>query len=217
MKKTAKILISLLLIVSVALSIASCDVLKSFSRLKNGPGTTYADLHKSIWVDTYDEMVTVLSEMKAAGTKTPQIPTFNCDEHGIDVKFQIIIRKSDIADLEAEQSYYDVKLINIDIKCYLFFEDVSLEEAYAFGIYGPDMSCRYYKIEKYESDDVLSSYDGVDDLDIHNIDDSGNSEIGRYHIYYNGKNQFYIQKSWADFELTEEQIEILEKTLVVID
>ena len=234
MKKMTKILISLLLLVSIVFSFASCEVLEDVLVFMSGlnpfvpkfgrPKTKEDGLHavdhyyETKWVETYDEMVDILSKMKAAGTKTPQIPAFDCEEYGIDIKFQITLRRSDLMNLEEGQNYYDIKLHDIYIDCYLFFEEITIEQIKARHsiLHAPYGSFRLYAVEK-KYFDILANPNDYDDLKIHNDRADGTKEIGRYHIYYDGKNQFYIQRSEADFELTEEQIEILKKTVVVIE
>ena len=99
MKKVTKILISILLLVSIVCSFVSCSAINNvIGKLVavDGPGCGLANYEYDVyWVETYDEMLDILSKMKAAGTDTPKIPAFNCDEHGIDVKFRISVHETD--------------------------------------------------------------------------------------------------------------------------
>ena len=216
MKKTAKILISILLLVSIAFSFNSCALGERLSfDGRNDPYSLIHHEYKVYWVETYDEMLDILSKMKAAGTDTPKIPAFNCDEFGIDVKFRIEVHKSDIEKLKDGEEYYDRRLEkNFSIQCYIFLDDIDIQilKAYIDSI----PSVHYYVVKKYNSQEVESFAD-FEDLKIHKQRSDGTTEFREFHIYYNGKNQFYIKKYNEAQELTEEQIEILKKTVVVIE
>ena len=225
MRKFSKIFLSLLLLVAIMLSCASCDsstnVFSMLFGIDGGRKSCGLDNYQYcvFWIDTYDEMIYVLDKMKAAGTQTPQIPAFNCEEYGIDIKFQIVLRRSAVEQLKEGQNYYDVKLSYVSIYCCLFFETVTLEQIQDYSLHELEsgfVNFRLYTVRKFKHSDVLEKpyYRNVR---IHNEGLDGNPEYGKYYIYYNTKNQFYMEKSHIHFDLTEEQIEILEKTLVIIE
>lgn len=219
MRKTAKIFISLLLLFAIACSFASCDLIKRFGD-KDGPGTTYKEAHVAIWVETYDELKFVLDRMKAAGTKTLQIPAFDCEEYGIDVKFQIVLRRSEAEQLQDGENYYDVKLNFVHIVCYLFFEEVTIEQIQARYSIIEGSKCsefRFYRVAMKNRYDVLTPPKDYEDFKIHNVGLNGETNSEIYYMYYDGKNQFYIERSRTYFDLTEEQLETLEKTVVLIE
>ena len=216
MKKVTKILISLLLLVSIVCSFASCEVLEDvFNFMLNpftptfGPGTRAVDMREVRWVESYDEMLEILNKMKNAGTSVPQFIAFDCEEYGIDVKFKISLsKKKDMAKLEPGQSFYDIKLSYVHITCYLFSEDISVAELDKEGVYGPK---HYrYQVSKADHSKIIPDFTDVNQLEI--IDNAD----GRWIVYYQGKTQIYLRPGDQGTELTEEEVEILKKTLVVI-
>ena len=65
--------------------------------------------------------------------------------------------------------------------------------------------------------DVLTPPKDYEDFKIHNVGLNGETNSEIYYMYYDGKNQFYIERSRTYFDLTEEQLETLEKTVVLIE
>lgn len=216
MEEIKKIAIIFLLF-AITVSLVSCNSLTDLYDKINGidgPGATESDAFTVKWVETYDEMVDIANKMKSSGTEVPQFIAFDCEEDGIDVKFRIILSKSDVEKIEDGQSFYDIKLSYVDIKCYIFSENISIAELEKYELSSP--LHYHYTIEKYNKHDVIQSVEGANDLRIDRADPGVAQETGRLHVFYFGKYQFYLQKGDQGAELTDEQIEVLEKTLVVI-
>ena len=216
MKKFKKITISLLVLIAITVSFASCDKLVDFYQKKikriDGPGTSNHEVFECFWVETYDEMLVVLAKMKSAGTQTPKIPAFDCEDQGIDVKFCITVKKADIKELSEGQAYYDTKLSYVGVQCIIFFESVTIKEIEetSYTVF----NCYEVIAAHLEEVDTIQ---GAEDLKLYASDSTVQSEEGKIHVYYNGKNQFYLKKGIKSEALTEDQIAILAKTVVIIE
>ena len=180
MKKMTKILISILLLVSIVCSFASCALGERL--LFDGRNDPYSLIHheyKVYWVETYDEMLDILSKMKAAGTDTPKIPAFNCDEFGMDVKFRIMVHSSDVKKLKEGQKYYDRRLKKgVSIQCYIFLDDIDIPTLIT-RVYSIPSSVHYYAVKKYNSQEVESFAD-FKDLKIHKQRSDGTTELENF-------------------------------------
>ena len=213
MRKIKKSLVALLLLVSVIFSFASCNLIDGVNdfldRNADGPGTTEEDLYEACWIETYEEMLVVVEKLKANGTEVPIIPAFDCEEYGLDIKFQFIISKHLLKNLEDGQEFYDTKISNLNVKCVVFLEDVTIKtlKSYGLGIYNKCLLVN--KIQGVDPEPPTSAA-------VVNIQPSATVE-GRFSVNYNRKAQFALQRGYIEFDLTEEQIEILKKTVAIIE
>ena len=132
MKKTVKIFISVIICVSVLLSLVSCNLLDAINdflnRNEDGPGSTWYDVFQYMWVETYDEMLEIVERTRAYGTEIPKIPAFNCEEYGLDIKFAIRVENKIFDVLDDKYEYFDRKINVFSVRCYIFFEDVTLDQ-----------------------------------------------------------------------------------------
>ena len=219
MRKIKKSLVTLLLLASVIFSFASCDLVVEihnyFNEIgkygKDGPGSTYWDNYEEIWIETYEEMLVIVEKMKANGTEVPQIPAFNCEEYGLDVKFMIALPKHFLNSLEEGQEFYDIKINNFSIRCAVFFEEITIEtlKLYDGGtIYN---KCLTVTVESSRKSNVEIPTN-TEDVTIQPSDIDG-----IYSVKYNDKFQFQLKQGYINFTVTEEQFEILKKTVAIIE
>lgn len=215
MRKIKKSVVALLLLVSVMFSFASCDLINEVKDFLDvdfgGPGTTSYDAIAVKWVETYEEMIAIVEKMRATGTEVPQIPAFNCEEYGIDVKFRILFYSSYISYLEEGKEIYDIPIISVT--CYIFFEDVTIDDLEKYhttpsGMNGYCVTQRNYNIE-------INAPSITDSVEFSKNSVTSSERIS-YGVKYNGEYKFSIVAIDNDIALTKEQIEILKKTLVVI-
>ena len=214
MEKTVKIFISVIICVSVLLSLVSCNLLDAINdflnRNQDGPGTTWNDVYQLMWVETYDEMLEIVERTRAYGTEIPQIPAFNCEEYGLDVKFAITVKNNIFNELDDKYEYFDRKINNFSVICCVFFESMTIEEVKRYS-HIPRCNCVYLKTETIRK---IDSPKGANDVEITRSDSKKEDLV----IYYKGKYQFILSaQEYDDFEITEEQIEILEKTITIIE
>ena len=234
MKKTAKILISLLLIVSVALSIASCEavgyILSRFDRTESrGPYDWYEgcpvpkgytgglfvpyefhELYEIKWLETYEELQDAITRLRAHGTEIHPIALFDCEEYGFDLKFCIVFKRPK-EQLSEGQGYFDRKLDGVEISTYVFFENITIEEL----VYKEVITLQCIHINNYKDSHFFANREITGSFSIEEVVE-WSSLTYLYQVYSNGSALFPFYTYW-DLHLTEEQIEILEKTLVVID
>ena len=221
MKKTVKIFISVIICVSVLLSLVSCNLLDAINdflnRNSDGPGSAWHHVYQYMWVETYDEMLEIVERTKAYGTEIPQIPAFNCEQYGIDVKFAIQVKNSVFNELDDKYEYFDRKINQFLVVCCVFFEDVTIEEVKRY-VYLPTCNCAYVPSVYMTGSANRHHIDNPEDASDVNIEKSEiNSETTWYYVKYKGKYQFRLISNYKEFEITEEQIEILEKTITIIE
>ena len=225
MKKLVRKIVCLFLCISVLLSLTSCDAI--YKKLKEAnskvpPGYTggfntdphYHNTYEIKWLETYDELINAVTLLKANGTKIGdkrylrREPIFNCEEYGLDVKFCIKFNRNLAEEFKEGKDYFDRHIEYVDIKCYVFLESVSINELEY------DLLSRYKRIRVgIISDELFDDPRGADDIRIYYSTDE-NVKNG-YYIYYYGKNQLGIDTNID--EIPEDVIEILEKTLTIIE
>ena len=235
MKKTGKIIISVLIIVAVVVSFTSCNLLAPvLSKLglygnfggkieyddsfpfpegyTGGVQPTYQfHLTNEVkWLETYEEALDAVTRLRAHGTEIGPIALFDCEEYGYDLKFCVIFSRSKSEALSEGQNYFDRKLANVDIITCVFFEDVTIDELIFSSHY-------YYDSIEITAHDTrnATSTQSNDIVNIEKYSINKEYEASSYLVTYNDSPQFTFE-STGYFELTYEQIGILEKTLVVI-
>ena len=223
MKKTAKIVISIIICISVLLSLMSCNLLDAINdflnRNEDGPGSAWHHVYQYMWVETYDEMLEIVERTRSYGTEIPQIPTFNCEQYGIDVKFAITVENDIFDELEDKYEYFDRKINQFSVISYVFFESVTIDEldttsyslSWLNGGYIPSIYMSGNKVQYF-----IGNSEDNENIEIESSGDILGNESKRYSVKYKGKHQFYLVSYYEEFEITEEQIEILEKTIVII-
>ena len=233
MKKTAKILISIMLIVSVALSIASCEavgyILSRFDRTNSrGPRDWYEGcpvpegytggisgdyrFHESYeikWLETYEEMVDAVTRLRAHGTEIHPIALFDCEDYGFDLKFCIVFKRPK-EQLSEGQGYFDRKLDGVEISTYVFFENITIEDLEYYDV----CVLKCAQIYNYQYSRFFATHESTEAISIEKLGQENTLE-NRYAVRDNDSTLFVFY-TYCYLILTEDQIEILEKTLVVI-
>jgi hypothetical protein len=187
--------------------LASCSVF--IQKFAAGPDTTYDKVHDEKWIETSAEMREIIALLKSHGSEVFPIPYFDCEEYGLDIKFCISVHHSVINQLEEGENLFDRRIDNLAIRAFVFFEDVTSEELEKreFESY----KCIY--ITDYQH--LAKNPMGADDVEI-KLDSDPSNNI--YSVFYNGAYQFDFEKTSTNpFGITPEQIEILEKTVSIIE
>ena len=237
MKKLAKIFVCILLLSSVILSLASCDavnhIFSRFNRRKPIVPTGISDWYEGCpvpegytggltynyqihahsefkWLETYEEMVDAVTRLRAHGTEIAPIPFFDCEKYGYDVKFCLSFpRKAQSEELSEGQNYFDRKIVSLSISAYVFFEYMSIDELMYDSVY----ALRHFYIHNDRK-----SLKNPDSNDVISIEKYKMEHSCIYYVYYNNNESSGFRfKTLPSCELSEEEIAVLEKTLVVIE
>ena len=219
MKKSIKVVVSLILCLTMLFAFTSCnfairaDVLFSGSFGNNYIGSAFwnelfntAGDPQYVWVETYDDLAEVVEKMKEQGTMIPRTPVFDCEDDGFDVKFRISYRESTV--FGKNKSYCEKYLYDVSITCYVFFEEVSVEN-YESDPEGYD----YFEVVKFNDGSVIDDPTAYDDIEF--VVRTDNASV--FDVIYNGRYQFECMKGVKSFEITNEQLEIFKSTLKVIE
>lgn len=136
MKKRIKTFIGMILILSVFASLTSCEILglgdnndeKQYTGGFRG-GFHFYD-HKEIhWVETFEEAMTAIEHLRAAGNDIPNVYIADYENDDVDAKYLFIINTSGAKNLKDGEEWYDRKLKSVDrIEYYGFLESVTIEE-----------------------------------------------------------------------------------------
>ncbi len=232
MRKIVKAFLCFTICFSVLLSLLSCGL---FDRNQDGiehewhegcivpegytggviTNRNYHMTYENKWLETYDEFIDAVTLLNSNGSKLPQIPIFNCEEYGIDIKFRFSFQRNLAEELKEGQGYFDRKIDHVSITFYAFFEDVSIEKL------------EYSLVELYDA--VYISRNGFADLDVktdsldgvEDIDVSINKLTDRiaYSFSYNEKKQIILLSTYETFRtdvVTQDHLEIFAKTIEII-
>ena len=220
MKSVFSKIISLVICISVILSCTSCNLWRVVPKGYTGGFNDNPRYHKNYefkWLETYDELMDAVTTLYKNNNSIVSedslslVPIFKCEEYGLDVKFCIKFSKFGVSEQKRGQDYFDRKIGRIDIACYVFFEDVSIEEL----VYSKTKDYKHIKAVQYSIEGEFDDPSGAEDIRIYRAAPDEAKE-GEYVVYYHGKEQLLIQRVKID-EIPEDVIEILEKTLTVIE
>ena len=154
MKKTTKILISLLLLVSIVCSFASCEyvdaVLKRNKEKENQNhehvgcdcyirtpdgytgGVTYLlKFHQQYdvyWLETYDEVLEAIELLKSHGSTIVRTLGFSYDTELIDSKYCFAFEKEKAEPLEEGKNFFDRRIDDGWFAWYGFFDDITIDQ-----------------------------------------------------------------------------------------
>lgn len=138
MKKTTKTIICLILCFAVVFSLASCGVPILLTGGNNRDGYTggiswgapYASIHMEIyWLETYDEAVTALEGLKAAGNEIPEGLISDYESDLVDAKYLFVVDTYKIKKRAKDTKWYDHKYKAVDrVEYYGFLDKISIEE-----------------------------------------------------------------------------------------
>ena len=225
MKKVVRMFINVIICISVLLSLVSCNLLDAINDFLNrnddGPGSAWHHVYQLMWVETYDEMLEIVERTRAYGTEIPQIPAFDCEEYGLDIKFAIQVENDIFDELEDKDEYFDRKINQFLVICYVFFESVTIDELdiTCYSLFW--LNCGYIPSVYMSGNKVQYFIGNSEDNENIKIESEAYSNTNetriKYSVKYKGKHQFYLVSDYEEFEITEEQIEILEKTLTIIE
>ena len=230
MKNFKKVLISILLLISILFSLVSCDFVSNIvDRFTDDPPRGVIEYDESFpfpkgytggvspnyqvhldcevkWLDTYDELKDAVTRLRAHGTEVDPTVLFDCEEYGLDLKFCVISPRYLSEELSEGQGYFDRKLASVSISTYVFFEDASIDEIiFDWLLY--DQSYKYVKIANH----LLHPFSISEDDKI-KIETSNGATL---YVYGNEEYKFKFEQ--YHYTVSEEDIEILEKTLVVFE
>ena len=225
-----KSLVSILLLISILFSLMSCDLVSDIvDRFTEDPPRYHAEYDESFpfpkgytggvntnyqwhldyevkWLDTYDELKDAVTRLRAHGTEVAPTVVFDCEEYGLDLKFCVISPRYLSEELSEDQGYFDRYLVSVSISTYVFFEDASIDEIiFDWILY--DQSYKYVMI----NNTYLRTFSISEDEEI-SIRTSADATLD---AYGNGEYKFNFEQH--HYTVTEEDVEILEKTLVVFE
>ena len=238
MNKTGKIIISFLLLFAIVTLLSSCDLIapvlskiglydkfggkveydESFPFPEGYTGGVESNYQFHLeyeikWIETYEEMIDAVTHLRAHGNDVDPIALFDCEEYGYDLKFCVIFSRNKSEALSEGQNYFDRKLANLTINTYVFFEDVSIDEL----IYNQVSDYKHVKVGYIKNiHSMLKNPHSNIELSIKKGEIANANDRIKYYVAYNDIDQFYFTATYM-FELTDEQIEVLEKTLTVIE
>ena len=130
MKKIVKTLICILIIVSVTVSIVSCKRSRpeGYTGGISGVPPTYYMQNKIHWLETFDEVTTVIGYLRAAGNDIPDTYISSYETDTVDAKYMIICNVEGIPKQKDGEEWYDRKYKSVNVTYYGFLDKISIEE-----------------------------------------------------------------------------------------
>ena len=211
MKRTAKLFVSLILLISILLAFVSCDSIKElFNRqtgnryqpadgfyVKTKDGYTGGftnrqdehDKYEIYWLETYDEVLEAIELLKSHGsTITPSL-AFNCEGELMDVKYCFIFEKKNAEPLEEGKNFFDRKIDDGIFSWYGFFEEISIEDLVYLYIDILDFVSFSGFAFYYEADfSVVEKIDDVSGISFYSGKENTEELSGLwYNLYYRGE------------------------------
>ena len=136
MKKRIKTFISLILLLSVLVTLTSCEILglgdNSGSKQYTG-GLRYEshfynnrEIH---WLETFEEAMTAIEHLRAAGNDIPNVYIADYENETVDAKYLFVVNTYKSKRLKDGEEWYDRKLHEVErIEYYGFLESVTIEQ-----------------------------------------------------------------------------------------
>jgi hypothetical protein len=160
MKKLGKVAVTLLLLASLVLSLASCDLIFPNRHRKGYTGGVLApsneqskrfwQTHEVHWVETYEEAMLAIEHLQANGNNvSARISTY--ENEYIDAKYFFYINKQGSKGLEKGQTWYDREDIQstVYVRYLGFLDKVTIEELeYSY----------YHRYRTFEFEDASDQY-----------------------------------------------------------
>ncbi|MBR2972319.1 MAG: hypothetical protein IKC61_05275 [Clostridia bacterium] len=136
MKKSLKLVISLVLCLAVVLSFVSCDSIIYYSkpRPKGYTGGFAREPHwysgrEIYWVETYEEAMTAIEHLEAAGNKIPYGVISSYENEIVDAKYCFVLDIHGAKKLKKGQEWYDRKEVRgLKIFYIGFLDKITIEE-----------------------------------------------------------------------------------------
>ena len=170
MKKFRKIAVSLLLLVAISVSFASCDILP-FDFTNDDPlnlSSRSAEIRKRYanteiyWLDTIEEALTAIEHLEAAGNKITKNIISTYENEYVDAKYHFIFTRSNSNKLKKGQMWYDREgLNNVHITYIAFMEDVTIDDPLPIVDYEIQYKSLRLYTEKKNLPDSLSEIEMV--------------------------------------------------------
>ena len=121
MEKRIKTVVCLLLLLSVVLSMASCGI---FGIGKQNDGKRYTGgfsieshfyIHREIhWLETFDEAMTAIEHLRAAGNDLPNIYIAGYENETVDAKYLIMVNDYRTPKQKEGEEWYDRKFNKVE-------------------------------------------------------------------------------------------------------
>ena len=136
MEKRIKTVVCLLLLLSVVLSMSSCGIL-GIGKQNDGKRYTggfsiesHFYIHREIhWLETFDEAMTAIEHLRAAGNDLPNIYIAGYENETVDAKYLILVNDYRTPKQKEGEEWYDRKFNKVEkIEYYGFLDKVSIEE-----------------------------------------------------------------------------------------
>ena len=157
MKNFKKRILSIILLVSVMLSFASCQYIDIITNSKNEssdvnvhsdtphscPGcqrtedgytgglSHFQDFHDEYglyWLETYEEVLSAIELLKSHGSTIKRSIAFNYDTDLFDIKYCFMYKRSEAESLEEGKSFFDRKIDGGEFRWFAFYDDVEIDD-----------------------------------------------------------------------------------------
>lgn len=138
MKQVIKITISLLLLLAIVFSFASCELLPfdtSSNKGKDGyTGGFRRERHYYIgkeihWVETYEEAMVAIEHLTAAGNKIPLSILSSFENDTVDAKYCFVLSVASAKRLKNGEQWYDRKGARVvSVRYYGFLDNVTIDQ-----------------------------------------------------------------------------------------
>ena len=163
MKKFKRIAISLLLIIAITVSFASCRKIVRIGKPKgytgglDGDGIGHYYNKEFHWVETYEEVMTAIDHLRAAGNDIGLHAIPDYENETVDAKYCFYVDKSRAKKTDNGDEWYDrTGLRIIEIVYVGFLENVTIEELEYSRVYNYKCFCTYEASElEVNPDDQL--------------------------------------------------------------
>ena len=207
MKKIINAAVCFMICFAILSSMTSCDIIRNYQNKYDDGPVTEADVAEWYCVD-YEEVIAIRTLLKSHGSIMQQIPYFECETPGVDVRFVIYLPKGWSDDLENKMDYFDKRMDNLIMHCCIFLKETSYTDLdFYFYEY---LDCIRVDPYRREHSKVIESPVGAEDIDVYRDGDR------TYKVFYNGKEQFLLETN-RGFELTQEQLELFKQSIAIIE
>ena len=216
MKKFQKIAISLLLLIAITVSFASCAYIDKFKiwlnkgstkshdhdcdcyhRTEDGytggmsPYKWFHDEYEVYWLETYEEVLAAVELLKSHGSTIKPNIGFNYDTEILDSKFCFICEKVDAEPLEEGKNFFDRKIDGGTFYWYGFREAVTIE-SFLYNVTADKYDVITFKNTSIDNLDIdfLNCIDDVSKICFYSMKDNTHGTVdyedSAYYISYNG-------------------------------
>ena len=136
MQKCEKLIISIILLISITLSLASCGLFTTSNKRSRGYTgglgpyePHFYDNMEIHWMETFEEAMEAIEHLEAAGNKIPYRVLSSYENELVDAKYCIHFSTYGSKRLKRGQNWYDREQINeLRIVYYGFLDKITIEE-----------------------------------------------------------------------------------------